>query len=111
MQMNFLKNKLGKKYNILLIITLWTLFIIIHYFFWNLIINFSDNNSLLILYILFIPVLLSFLIYKLSNREATKDRKVVIIFGIIIPLLIYYVCLGAFVYLATQALKNARFSL
>lgn len=110
MPIKFISSKVNKKtYNFLIIISLWLLFIFIHYFFWDLIINSFRSNLSIVLYILFIPILLCFFIYKLSLLEDKKDKKIIIIFGILVPLFIYYVSVILFIYLAIKAFQNSSF--
>ena len=110
MCLNNVKEKLGqKKYNVLLVFLLWFLFIAIHYIFWNQLINSFDSTFLLYAYILFAPVLLSVFIYKIAEIKNKQNKKSIVVFGIIMPLLIYYICIGLFFYLAMQVFSNSSF--
>lgn len=51
---------------------------------------FKDNGSLIFLYLLVIPLLFLFPVYKLAKLDDIKERCIFIIFGMFFPLLFLY---------------------
>lgn len=100
----------GKKeviYNLLVIIGTWLLFILINLILWEKIIDFLFSNSLFYIYIIGTPVLVTILINKLLIKLQTNKKYIV--FGIVLPLILYYLAITSFIFLALQAFNNSSF--
>ena len=52
---------------------------------------FGDNGSLLFLYLLFVPLIFSFIPYKLARLKGIKERYIFIIGGFFIPFVLLYI--------------------
>ena len=98
----------SKIYNLIAMLLIWVLAIIFHYLFWEQIINFIYDYKFTYIYILLFPILLSFLSYKLAIIKSIEERKNIIVFGIIAPLLIYYTIICIYTLIASRAISNFK---
>lgn len=101
-------NKKETTYNITLIVFIWLVYILMNYFFWGIIINFLLSHNLFYIYILTAPIALSLIINKLIIKNKENDKKYIII-GMIIPIILYYLSISFFIYLAIKAFNKSSF--
>jgi hypothetical protein len=100
-------NKKEALYNIFVIVCVWLLYVCINYVLWEKIINFLFDKNLFYIYILVSPILVAWLISKLLIKD--QSNKKYIIFGITVPLILYYLTFASFIFLALQAFNNSSF--
>lgn len=67
---------------------------------------FESNGSLLLWYIVIVPIIFSFIPYRIVNPQIKKEKVKFIIFGLLIPLLVIY---GIYLYIIIGAFKNFNF--
>lgn len=75
-------------YNLFLVLLYLLIFIILPIKYAEFL--FKDNGSLIFLYLLIIPLLIMFPVYKLAKLDNTKEKYIFIIFGMFLPLLFLY---------------------